>query len=242
MARDFARRSREAEWMDADDVDYQTFRGCLRDLAKVNVVTLAHGPTLAFLEDLRRRGRLELGRPVKIIDAGSGYGDLLRAIAAWAARRGVTVALEGVDLNPWSAQAAQEIGAAREAGPAPIVWTTGDVLAHRGACDLVVSSLFTHHLTDDQIVTFLGWMEATASVGWHVNDLHRHPLPFYGFGALAWAMRWHPFVRHDGPISIMRAFKARDWRALLQRAGLEGVAVRWRFPFRLCLDRVKPPA
>ncbi len=94
--------------MDDETVDYDTFRGCLRDLAKVNVVTLAHGPTLAWLEGLRRAGRLDLGRPVEIMDAGSGYGDLLRAIARWAQRRGVAVRLTGVDLNPWSAKAAAE--------------------------------------------------------------------------------------------------------------------------------------
>jgi SAM-dependent methyltransferase len=229
--RDFSRRSPETEWMDDETVDYDTFRGCLHDLAKVNVVTLAHRPTLAWLEGLRRAGRLDLNRPVEIIDAGSGYGDLLRAIAKWAARRGVAVRLTGVDLNPWSAKSAAE------AGEGSIRWVTGDVLAYGEPCDIVVSSLFTHHLSDEQIVAFLQWMERSAKVGWFVNDLHRHPFPFYGFGLLAKVMRWHPFVGHDGPISIARAFKADDWRALLERAGVTGAQVRWRFPFRLCVSR-----
>ncbi|HTI67966.1 MAG TPA: methyltransferase domain-containing protein [Caulobacteraceae bacterium] len=237
MARDFSRRSAEAELMDADDTPYETFRGCLRDLAQVNVVTLAHGPTLAFLERLRKAGRLDLGRPVGIVDAGAGYGDMLRAVGRWAARRNVPVRLTGVDLNPWSAKAAAEIDPA-----SPIRWLTGDVFAYDEPCDLVVSSLFTHHLTDDQLVRFLTWMERTAAVGWFVNDLHRHPFPFYGFRLLAAAMRWHPFVRHDGPVSIARAFSAADWRSLIDRAGLSpaGVKVRWRFPFRLCVARLKP--
>ncbi len=219
--------------MDDETVDYDTFRGCLRDLAKVNVVTLAHRPTLAWLEALRRTGRLDVGRPVEIVDAGSGYGDLLRAIERWAKRHGVAVRLTGVDLNPWSAKAAAEAGG-------DIVWATGDVLAYEGACDLVVSSLFTHHLTEDQNVGFLQWTERTANIGWFVNDLHRHLFPFYGFRLLAWVMRWHPFVGHDGPISIARAFTAADWRGLLARADVSGAQVLWRFPFRLCVGRVKP--
>jgi hypothetical protein len=54
-------------------------------------------------------------------------------------------------------------------------------------------------------------------------------------------MGWHPFVQHDGPVSIARAFTAADWRALIAEAGLSSDTVRvaWRFPFRLCVSRVK---
>lgn len=232
MVRSFAARSAEAEWMDDETVDYETFRGCLADLSQVNVVTLAHGPTLAWLDQLRRQGRFVLNRPVEIIDAGSGYGDLLRAIQRWAVRRGVEVRLTGVDLNPWSARAAAEVS------DGSIRWVTRDVVTYAMPCDIVVSSLFTHHLSDHQNVAFLGWMERTAKIGWFINDLHRHPFPFYGFGLLARVMRWHPFVGHDGPISIARAFKAGDWRKLLARAGVERAQVRWRFPFRLCVSKV----
>jgi hypothetical protein len=84
-------------------------------------------------------------------------------------------------------------------------------------------------------------MESRASTAWFVNDLHRHPFAYYGFGLLARLMRWHRFVRHDGPVSIARAFQASDWPALLAQAGLakDAAKVRWRFPFRLCVERVK---
>lgn len=237
MAPDFARRSTASEWMDADDIDYGTFRDCLRDLARVNVVTLAHRPTLSFLEGLRRAGRLELGRPVRIVDAGAGYGDLLRAIGRWARRSGVAVELTGVDLNPWSAKAAQTV----KAEP-PISWRTASVFDTAEDCDVVVSSLFTHHLDNGQVVEFLRWMETRAALGWFVNDLHRHPVAYYGFALMAQLARWHPFVRHDGPVSIARAFIAEDWRRLLRRADLADAAqVRWRFPFRICVSRVRTP-
>lgn len=239
MMRDFSRRSRQPELMDAEGIDFETFRGCLHDLAQVNVVTLAHRPTLAFLEQLRRAGRLDLGRPIRIVDVGSGYGDLLRVIASWAARTGVTVQLTGVDLNPWSAKAAAQ--AAAEIGAQAIAWETQDIFARGEDCDLVVSSLFTHHLDDDALVGFLRWMEAQTVIGWFVNDLHRHRLPYLGFALLARIMRWHSFVQHDGPVSIARAFTADEWETFLARAGLRpGEAdVRWRFPFRLCVSRMK---
>lgn len=236
MSPDFSRRSEAAELMD-QPCAFETFRDCLRDLAQVNRLTLAHRPTLAFLEGLRRSGRIGGDGVARIVDVGAGYGDLLRAIDAWARRRGVAVQLTGVDLNPWAARAAAEASAPDR----PIAWATTDVFAFEQPCEVVVSSLFTHHLGDDQIVRFLDWMEARAGVGWFVNDLHRHPLPYVGFRLLAWAMRWHRFVRHDGPVSIARAFTVRDWRALVRRSHVdpESVTVRWRFPFRICLERVR---
>lgn len=237
MGRDLSRRSDEAELMDADDVDYATFRGCLHDLARVNVMSFGYRPTLAFLEALRRRGRLPPDRPLEVLDVGSGYGDLLRAVDRWASRRGVAVRLTGVDLNPWSARAAGEA----TADGAAIRWQTGDVFDHTGQADVIVSSLFAHHLDDARVVRFLRWMEDRARVGWFVNDLHRHPLSHAAFGPLATALKLHPFVRHDGPVSIARGFVADDWRRLLRTAGIpEGDAsIRRWFPFRLCVGRVK---
>lgn len=234
MGEDFSRRSDTSELMDGP-CDFETFRGCLSDLAQVNVVTLGHRATLHFLEDLRRQGRIRRGQTTRIVDVGSGYGDLLRAIDRWGARHGLSLHLAGVDLNPWSARAAREVTLR------PIEWSTSDVFAYDAPCDVVVSSLFTHHLTDAQIVRFIDWMEARAAVGWFINDLHRHPFPYFGFGLLARWMRWHPFVRHDGPVSIARAFTREDWRGLISQSRLDPAAadIRWRFPFRICVSRIR---
>ncbi|TNC72255.1 methyltransferase domain-containing protein [Rubellimicrobium roseum] len=222
--------------MDAPDTDYATFRGCLRDLARVNRLSLGYRPTLGFLEGLRRAGRIGPGRPVEILDAGSGYGDALRAVDGWAARHGIAVRLTGVDLSPWSARAAREATAPGR----PIRWVTGDIFDHEGRADVILSALFAHHLDDAGVVRFLRWMEARARIGWFVNDLHRHRLAYHGFGPLAAAFRMHPFVRHDGPVSFARAFVPGDWRRLLAEAGVPEAEVRRRMPFRLCVGRVKP--
>lgn len=223
--------------MDDGSVDYATFRGCLHDLARVNRLSLGYRPTLAFLEGLRRAGRLDLGRPVEVLDVGSGYGDLLREVAAWGAHRGVALRLTGLDLNPWSAQAAAE--ATPEA--VPVRWITGDVFDHQGEADVILSALFAHHLPDRGVVRFLHWMEARARVGWFVNDLHRHPVPALGFGPLATVLGMHPFVRHDGPASFRRAFRPEEWRRRLAEAGVPAGAARVEraAPFRLCVGRVR---
>lgn len=238
MRPDFAVRAMTPELMDTEDCGYEAFRDCLVDLASVNRLTLAHGPTLAFLEHLRRAGRWPKDRPLRILDVGSGFGDMLRRIDRWAERRGVAVELTGLDLNPWSARAAAE---ATPPGRR-IHWVTADVFAYSGEADVIVSSLFAHHLDDPTLARFMAWMEARAGAGWFVNDLHRLPFPYYGFALLAAVMRWHRFVRHDGPVSISRAFRPEDWRRLSDQAGLSSgeLSIARRFPFRLCVSRVRP--
>jgi SAM-dependent methyltransferase len=236
---DLSERIMMPELMDSGTIDLDTFRDYLIDLARVNHLTLAYRPTLSFLNRLARSGRLPRDRPLVIVDVGSGYGDMLRKVDRWATRRGIDVALIGLDLNPWSARSAAE---ATPKGR-PIRWVTADVFDVRldQRPDIVMSALFTHHLDHVSLVRFVAWMEANARTAWFVNDLHRHPLPYHAFGVLARALRVHDFVQHDGAISIARAFNTGDWRLILAQAGVPSNAanVGWYFPFRICVERVR---
>lgn len=235
MPVDFSSRATLTEWMD-EPCSYEDFKACLRDLAQVNRMTLAYRPTLAWLQGVLRPG----GPVTHIVDVGCGGGDMLRRIEQWALENGVTVRLTGVDLNPYAARAAREATPSHSA----ITWLTGDALSLPAdyPIDLVISSLFTHHLADGEIINFLRWMEDVTRRGWFINDLHREVLPYHGFRLLATVMRWHRFVRHDGPVSIRRAFRHDDWQRYLVAANIVPASVDMRpyRPARLCLARWKP--
>lgn len=223
-------RSLQLEILDTAEVSPETLAAVLADLARVNVLTRAHAPTLQFL---RRMARAYPGRRLRVLDVGYGDGDMLRRIARWGARAGVALDLTGVDLHPGAAAAAQ----ARSAGYA-IVYRTGNVFDEPpGQHDVVISSLFTHHLTDPQIVRFLRWMDAGA--GWFINDLHRHILARDGFSAMAAMAGFHPIVQADGRLSVARSFRASDWHRLLAEAGVRGT-VAWHMPFRYCVRSCRP--
>jgi SAM-dependent methyltransferase len=236
---DFSRRSTTPELMDTEVTGFEEFRGCLVDLERVNFWTMTYRPMMVFLDRLVAAGLMPKDRPLVILDAGSGYGGMLRRIDDWAAKRGIAVDLTGIDLNPWSAASAGEATKPDR----PIRWVTSDMFDYRpeGGIDLIVSSQFTHHLDDALLVKFLSWMEETARVGWFISDLHRHPLPYYVFRLWSRLMRWHRFVQNDGPISIARSFVAAAWRRRLDRAGIpKGAAkVEWWIPFRLCVARMR---
>lgn len=103
--------------------------------------------------------------------------------------------------------------------------------------DVVVSSLVAHHMTREQLIAFLRFMEAESRIGWFVNDLHRHGVAHAGFPLLARLARWHPIVRHDGRLSIARSYRPAEWPPLLAAAGVADARVFRAFPFRLCVER-----
>ena len=229
--RDLAVRSLEEEQMDAAELDAASYDAILTDLAKVNRLTLSARPTLAFL-----KRALGDARRFRLLDVGYGDGDMLRTIARWAAKRGLSAELVGIDLNPKSE------GVARAATPPDlgIDYRTGDYagLADRDF-DLVVSSLVAHHMSRDQLVAFLRFMETHARRGWLVNDLHRHRFAYLGFPLLARAMGWHRIVREDGTLSIARSYRPAEWPPLLAEARITQARVVRRFPFRLCVERIR---
>jgi 2-polyprenyl-3-methyl-5-hydroxy-6-metoxy-1,4-benzoquinol methylase len=229
---DLAVRSRQEEQMDAADLDPATYEKVLHDLARVNRWTFTAQPVLAYLK--RAAGG---ARRFRLMDVGFGDGDVLRAIGRWAKKRGIEADLVGVDLNEKS------VAAARAATPAGLAidYRAGDYLDQPGPFDFVISSQVTHHMTDDQLDTFLRYMEAEARMGWLICDLHRHRFSHWGFPILARLMMVHRIVREDGQLSIARSFRPAEWAAILADAGIPPAAVRIvrRFPFRLCVERIR---
>jgi 2-polyprenyl-3-methyl-5-hydroxy-6-metoxy-1,4-benzoquinol methylase len=224
----------QPEEMDAATTSAEEYAVCLRDLAGVNRVTFTHRATLNWLARATRA--VPPGGRVSILDVACGHGDLLRAIRRWADRRGLPVALEGIDLNPRSA----EVAAAATTPEMAITYRTGDVFAFdpQPMPDLIVSSQFAHHLTDEEVVRFVRWLDRHAARGWFIADLHRSAFAYYGFPLLARLAGWHRIVRMDGRISIARSFRRAEWRGLLAQAGISA-DVNWRFPFRYCVGALK---
>lgn len=233
---DFARRSSETEWMDSEIIALDDFAACLDDLEQVNFLTLASLPTMAFLRKLT--ADWPKGAELRVADLGYGQGAMLRRIHRWAEARGFRPRLTGIDLNPQC----RTLAIANTPPGMAIDWHQGDLFdwAPAERPHAIISALFAHHLPDADVVRLLTWQEATASHGWFVNDLHRHWFAWGGFRALAFVMRWHRFVQHDGALSVRRAFVPGDWRTLLESAGIADAKLRWHPLFRLCVSRVKP--
>ena len=236
VRRDLSRRSHEAEWLDGADTSPEELALVLRDLARFNRVMLGHWPVINWLR-AAIKGDAD-GRVYTLVDVGCGEGDLLRTIRRWARRRGVNIRLIGLDLNRETIRIARNITNATD----NIDYQVTDIFdfAPSAPVDFVVSSLLTHHMSDDLIVRFLSWMEQTVRKGWLIYDLQRHPVPFHFIGLMGHLTRLHPMVIHDGRISVARSLTRREWLARLDEAHIarEAVRLRW-FLFRFTIGRLR---
>jgi SAM-dependent methyltransferase len=233
---DLSRRSNETEWLDDTDVDPAELERVLRDLARFNGTMLGHRLIISWLR--RAVDHVPSGGTLTLVDVGCGYGDLLRAIRRWARRRGIPLKLYGLDLSEETVRIAR--AATDEADR--IDYQVGDIFDFRSTAgiDFVASSLLTHHLSDQLIIKFLGWMEGTARKGWLIYDLQRHLVPYYFMGVAGAVLCLHPMVVHDGRISVARSLTRREWRARLTAAGIphDAVELRW-FLYRFVIGRIR---
>jgi 2-polyprenyl-3-methyl-5-hydroxy-6-metoxy-1,4-benzoquinol methylase len=174
-----------------------------------------------------------------VLDVGSGGGDMLRKIGLWAKKERMQVNLLGVDINPWAKKSAELISQP----DVEIEYKTQDIFALDTGrqFDFIVSSLFTHHLSNDELMRFISWMDKRAKRGWFINDLHRHAIPYHFIKNTVDLLSSNRLIIHDAPISVSRAFTRQDWRLLLDRTGISQAHVRiaWHFPFRYSVSCVK---
>ena len=221
----------------------RSMRGCLRSIRSVNRLTAGVSPD-AGVGWTGMSIRVLLRQGVSGACGGRGVragGHCCDEIASAGPRtRGVRVRLTGIDLNA-------RCGAGGEGSeatmPGTVTFLAGNAYGFQPpeGIDLVISSLMTHHMQNGEVVEFLRWMEATARMGWFVNDLHRQKVPYYAFRALTRFTRWHPFVKHDGPVSILRSFRREDWLELCRDAGIpeRAYSIREYRPARLCVARLR---
>jgi SAM-dependent methyltransferase len=230
-----AHRSAQTEILDAP-IEAGELAKIRADLARFNGAMMGHWPMLRWLD--RATKGVPLEQSLTFVDIGCGYGDLLRAVRRWAQKRGRTMTLIGIDLSP------QVIGVARNATNAAddIEYQAVDIFDFKPAVpiDFVANSLVTHHLTDEMIVRFLRWMEATARRGWIIYDLQRSRVPFYFIPLAGFLLRLHPVVVYDGRISVARSLTRAEWKHLIARTDIPRATVRLRwFMFRFSIGRLK---
>ena len=230
-------RARLTEQMD-EPCSRDEMRMCLRDIARLNRWFLAYRPLLRWLDGFALK---QLPQPLRILDVGCGYGDTLRRVMRWAKSRHLAVELIGLDMNPDAVAIAGELGP-----PASrIHWVAANVFEFepQGQIHLVISSQFTHHLSEPEIVRFLNWMERHAAVGWFINDLSRAAIPYHFIRIFTRFAGLHRFVQNDAPVSIARSFVAQDWQRICAAASLKNrdVVIRAHRPVRLCVGRRKLP-
>jgi hypothetical protein len=201
-----------AELLDDPAADPETVVRSLRNVVRAN---RWFGGAAAVRHGLERvlRG-VPRGRPLTLLDMGTGAGDLPRRAVRWASRRGYTLRPMGLERSRTAAAMAWRAGvpcAVACAGAPPM---------RRKSVDIVLVSQVAHHLTGDSTVRLLRTCDALARVGVVIADLRRGTLAPIIFWIGARALRFDPCTVADGLTSIRRGYSSRELRALLAEAGV----------------------
>jgi 2-polyprenyl-3-methyl-5-hydroxy-6-metoxy-1,4-benzoquinol methylase len=224
-------RRLQPELMDAPDVEERAHRHALAGLGRINQLSLSAGMLWPCLRDLAHR---QHPRPLRVLDLASGGGDVVCGLARRARRAGLTLDIHGLDRSPVAVETA--IATARKQGVAAR-FAVGDVLAGEWpeGIDVVMCSLFLHHLEEADVVRLLQRMRESAAQTVLANDLVRSRLGYW----LAWwgcrALTRSSIVHVDGPRSVAGAFTLDEARDMAARAGLTGVRLTRHWPERFLL-------
>lgn len=226
---DLSHRSYQKELMDRDDIPFEAMAQTLKELNIVNTRLGGHAITLKGITRLLRDQKNTMN-PLLICEIGCGGGDNLFAIYKKLLPANIPVSFIGIDWNP------ECIAYARQRYPQlPCEWICSDyALANWGTKkpDIIFSSLFCHHFTDEQLVSMLQWLKQNSATGFFINDLHRHWLAFYLIKYITKFFSRSYLVKNDASLSVARSFKKKDWERLLQEAGIPNYHITWEWAFR----------
>jgi 2-polyprenyl-3-methyl-5-hydroxy-6-metoxy-1,4-benzoquinol methylase len=229
----FKHRHPGPELMDAPDVDPNDLRRNLYELEVINHVLGGHHCTFRGLNHFR----LIPGTSYRILDVGCGGGDTLRAIAKWAKRKGLSLELTGIDLSETAVDYARE--ACADHPNIEIKHASFERFHADQKFDIILCSLFTHHLYDESLTALLNMMHTNSRLGFTINDLERNALAYWGIWTLTQVFSSSHLVKNDAPLSVRRGFKKKEWKALLDQLGYDHARIENVWAFRHAITLVK---
>jgi SAM-dependent methyltransferase len=216
-------RRRGFEILDDPATDPAVRERSLRDVTRSNVLL---GGTRAVLSELARI-LPSLGDAATLLDVGTGMADIPRAARERARDRGVALTTFGVDEAETLARVTDRMldgSMCADARRLPLA---------DASVDVVVCSQLLHHFTDVEIPGVLRELDRVARRGVIVSDLRRSWLAACGFWLVTWPLGFHPVTRHDGFVSVLRGFTARELSSHVLAATGRRAEVRRHIGYRL---------
>jgi 2-polyprenyl-3-methyl-5-hydroxy-6-metoxy-1,4-benzoquinol methylase len=255
---DLKDRALEGELMDAPGLEVEPHVQALRGLERVNLFS---GTASVIARAIVQHWRASAGRqrpaeaghdrlappqPLRILDLACGGGDVTLAVAQrlWAA--GWEADVEGWDRSRtavdyatrrWKELAARGRPPAR--GEIRFVQREVEQLDDEPRFDVVICTLFLHHLDRPQAIECLKKMFRAARSLVLVDDLRRTQLGYRLAQLGCWALSRSPIVHVDGPLSVRAAFTEQELRALSREADLPApeFSLHWPQRFLMRWDR-----
>ena len=180
---------------------------------------------------------LQGSQPLSVVDIGTGSGEMGALLTRWAKQNGRHLLICALDKSE------RNLLVAREKIIDSMNLMQADACAlpfAEGQVDYFISSLFLHHLSPEQVIGVLRETYHRSRRGIVMSDLVRSYIPLLAFQLIQPVFARHYLTRHDGSLSIRRAYTPQELCSLARAAGLETARIYRHFPWRMTLVAEKP--
>jgi len=218
-------RSYEKELLDGNDIPFEDIKRNMQELNTINTLLGGHAITLkGFISLIGNR------KKITVCEIGCGGGDNLVAITKWCLKHKIEITCIGIDMK----NECIEFARGQKTLQGIATWIVSDyaVVIFDTKPDIVFSSLFCHHFTNDELINQLQWMKLNCQLGFFINDLHRHWAAYHSIRLITKFLSSSYLVQNDAPVSVTRGFSKTEWIMLCKRAGIHNASIEWKWAFR----------
>lgn len=221
----FSKRLYTKELLDSDDIPFDDIKRNMQELNTINSWLGGHKITIAGLHQL-----IGNKKEICVCEIGCGGGDNLAAISNALQRKNIYLKCIGIDIKKECIDFAKQNPANNYAAQ----WIISDYkkVSFEQKPDIIFSSLFCHHFTEFELQQQLQWMKSNSSLGFFINDLHRHALAYYSIKLLTTLFSRSYLVKNDAPLSVARGFKKEELQNILSSCGINNYSIKWKWAFR----------
>ncbi len=218
-------RSYQSELLDGEDIPFEDIKKNMEELETINTLLGGHSITLKGFRKL-----LGERRSITICEIGCGGGDNLAAIVKWCRKNDVAVYFIGIDIK----KACIDVAKSHPVLQQYATWHVSDYRAITFDCkpDIIFSSLFCHHFTNEALIMQLQWLKRNSGIGFFINDLHRHWLAYSSIRMLTSLFSSSNLVKNDAPLSVARGFLKKEWTHICALSEIGPVSIEWKWAFR----------
>jgi len=231
-----SKRQLVPEVMDDPALDPHRHFQALKGLNRINRIS-SSGQSI--WQVLTKLANAHTNKPLRVLDIATGAGDVPISLYRRAQKQRIDLLIDACDISNRAVTYAQQ--QAKHAN-ADIRFFQLDVVRQPipSGYDVIISSLFFHHLDDQQMLDLLKKMAQATGQMVLINDLRR------GWtGLLAAYIATHLVTRShvvhtDGPRSVRAACTIDEFQSLAHRAHLKGATVKPSWPMRMMLVWSRP--
>jgi 2-polyprenyl-3-methyl-5-hydroxy-6-metoxy-1,4-benzoquinol methylase len=224
-------QNRQAELMDDPNLDPLLHEEALRGLENLNFFSLTGN------DIWRRLKKFTVHNPsstIRVLDLATGGGDIPLMLAKKANRAGLSFEFVGADISPTAIRLANERVKKENIS---VSFMELNVLEQDipSGFDIIMTSLFTHHLDPMQVIDLLVKMRVATKQFVLINDLIRSEFNLALVSLATRLLSKSKIVHYDGPASVRAAYTINEMRDMAEQAGLNNYKIYHSFPCRQLL-------